>query len=132
MKTILLLAHGKLAKSMKMTAEMLFGPVQNITIDFLDLDEHTGVVPFRTKLTCKINHLQGNNMIVLTDLRGGTPFNEAYSLLLDLGLTDSVPLLYGMNIPLLISLLFLEGGFGQDNIRKCIEEAKENIGMLKM
>jgi len=132
MKTILLLAHGNLAKSMKMTAEMLFGQVPDITIDFLDLEEHTGVAPFRKKLTCKINHFRENNMIVLTDLRGGTPFNEAYALLLELGLASSVPLLYGMNIPLLISLLFLEGGFGQDDIHKCIEEAKENIGMLKM
>ncbi|WP_307739198.1 PTS sugar transporter subunit IIB [uncultured Parolsenella sp.] len=95
---IILASHGKLASGVRHSASMVFGD-QPSSAD-VSLMPGEGPEDFRRKLLDAIDSLdERREVLILVDLWGGTPFNQA-SLLLEEH--DTWALVTGMNLPMVI------------------------------
>ena len=95
---ILVASHGDFASGALMTAEMFVGETTNDRVRTL------GLMPGEHYFKNQVDELLDSNqeVIVLTDLIGGSPNNVALSQFLNL---DSVDIVTGFNIPLLVELI---------------------------
>ena len=97
---ILLISHGRLAESFLSVAKEILGDTEGVeTIGLPDpMDEklfHEAVQKARKKAD------QGEGVLILTDMFGGTPCNVCFSLLED----PKVEVLTGMNLPMILKIL---------------------------
>lgn len=99
MMKLLLVSHGSLAQAMLESAEMICGPQEDIQA----LGLFPGDSPDALKESIKetLDQWNGQDILVLTDIRSGTPFNTVASLM------QSYPFRHisGVNLALLIEAL---------------------------
>lgn len=99
---ILIASHGDFAKGIKMSAEMIFGQQDNVAAVTLQPTE--GPDDIRKKMEVAIATFEDpEQVLILCDLFGGTPFNQANGLIH--GHEDTWAILTGMNLPMLIEAL---------------------------
>ena len=103
---VLLLSHGSFCKGLFDSYQMIAGKNENILT--LSLDED-GVETFRNRLQDKLKSiLDKEDVLIFTDIKGGTPFNEAYAMYLSN--PNQIRVIAGMNLPILLETgLTLEG-----------------------
>lgn len=95
---ILLVSHGKLCEGVLDAYKMLFADAPNVSALGLTTD---GVEDFRMRLDERLAALDGQGpILVMADLLGGTPYNEAYARLLED--PSRLRLVCGLNLPMLI------------------------------
>ncbi|MGL5722418.1 MAG: PTS sugar transporter subunit IIA [Brevinema sp.] len=100
---IVLSSHGTLAQELKNTASMVMGLEQNI--DILEFSEGMGIESFRKKAENLFASLEGNPIIILCDLKNGTPFNICAEYVMRHSHSNSAILCYGMSLPMLIAAI---------------------------
>ena len=97
---VLLISHGVLADGMKETAKVFFGP-EIEAFDSLCLESSETAESYREKLIAKVDELdQGEGVIIVCDLLGGTPCNQC--VFLD---QSKVKIITGMSLPMVMELL---------------------------
>jgi PTS system mannose-specific IIA component/PTS system mannose-specific IIB component len=95
---ILLVSHGKLCEGVLDAFSMLVSGCTNISS--LSLTE-SGVEDFRGRLEAKVAELTAKgDLLILADLKGGTPYNEAYVCLLKN--PEHIRLAGGLNLPMVL------------------------------
>jgi len=97
---ILVASHGGFAQSLLESAEMIFGPAENVrTIGLYPADD---VCTFYKKIVELVRELDdGDGVLTLVDLKGGSPCNQAIMALREV----SFSCLTGVNLPMLIEAL---------------------------
>lgn len=102
---VLCISHGELADAMKKTAEIFFG--ENIeNFDALCLSVSETAENFRERLIEKTAEMdQGEGVLILADLLGGTPCNQC--VFLD---QSRVKVITGMNLPMVMECLAMRSG----------------------
>ena len=96
---IILASHGDFAKGILQSGAMIFGEQQNVAACVLEPSE--GPDDIKAKMQEAINSFDDQEEILfLVDLWGGTPFNQANSLLEDH--KDKWAIVSGMNLPMVI------------------------------
>jgi len=115
---VILVSHGALAAGLREAAEMIMGEQENITVmglypgetreDFTDNLE-------KTIDTCK----SPKNVLILADLKSGTPFNAAMVLALKKGVTC----IAGANLAMLLEILSARDECGMNEIVKLASES---------
>lgn len=96
---IILASHGEFANGIKQSSEMIFGPQQDVQAVCLYPNE--GPDDFRKKLEDAIATLSDQEQVlILCDLWGGTPFNQSSALIK--GHEDTWAIVTGMNLPMII------------------------------
>jgi PTS system mannose-specific IIA component len=102
---MVLVTHGRLAEELRHAMEHVVGPQQavaTVCIGPEDDMEHT-----RADIRRSIDSVdQGDGVVVLTDMFGGTPSNLAMQMT---GADRPVEVLAGVNLPLLVKLAKLRG-----------------------
>ena len=98
MKKLILASHGSLAKGMKSAVAMIAGDTQDI--EEYSLDEWKDPQVIRHELQQQINRGNGDEYILVTDIQGGSVFNELTRLCMD----PRVVLLPVMSLPLVLQL----------------------------
>jgi len=97
---ILVVSHGRLAEALISSVQFLVGSlkkVKGISIRPRDRKEEV-----RDRIKKGINELdEGDGVVVLTDILGGTPTNLILSVLED----KNVEVVTGVNMPMLLTLL---------------------------
>jgi PTS system mannose-specific IIA component len=94
---LLVVTHGKLAEELVDAAKKIVGPAE--AFDAVSLGWDDDVADARKRIEAGIRDVdQGDGVLVLTDMFGGTPTNIALSLL-EPGRVDIVT---GVNLPMLI------------------------------
>ena len=114
--------HGQLAAELLRTAETIVGPVPGAAA--VTIDSSTSVEEARARLASAIHQVgaEGEGVLVLTDMFGGTPANLALTFL-----DEKIEVVTGVNLPMLIKLAGARGGglaaaaelatsYGQKNI----------------
>lgn len=96
---VLLLSHGKLAAGLLDSYNMIVG--ENDRVSAIGLTDE-GIGLFRERLQQYMADKKDRVTLILTDIKGGTPFNEAYNLLLQH--PEDIKVVTGMNLPMLIEL----------------------------
>lgn len=126
MKKILIVSHGTLAKGNYEAAKMIYG--EAIDIIYLCLEENMGIENYKKKLTDIIRDISDSDqIIVLADIKGGSPYNSVVSILSEKGLLKKSKILTGLNLPMLLSVLFIENEITDSEIFDIIATAKEGI-----
>lgn len=95
----LILTHGGLARELMAAAEVIAGGLPNF--DALSLDWRDGHEEAREKIESCLAHLdQGQGILILTDMYGGTPFNVARQL----AEPGRIEVICGVNLPMVLRL----------------------------
>jgi PTS system mannose-specific IIA component len=128
---LVLVTHGRLALEFITAMEHVVGPQQRI--EAICIGPEDDMESRRNDIADAIGRVdEGNGVIILTDLFGGTPSNLAISLMR----SEKVEVIAGVNLPMLIRL---EGarktmdvraavGAARDAGRKYISVASEILG----
>ena len=102
---IVLATHGDLGEGLFESYKMIAGEAENIhTIKLTD----SGVGEFKEKLHNTLNTLTASGeVLVLVDLKGGTPYNESF--MYSLENPGKIEVVSGVNLPMLIEIGYLSG-----------------------
>lgn len=126
MKSILVVSHGTMAKGVYKAAKMIYGELTNA--QYLCLEENMGVEDFKKNLNELIDSIKDSEQIVvLADLKGGSPYTAAVTLLSEKELLSKSKIITGLNLPMLLSTLFAEGTIKDSDVEDIINFAKEGI-----
>jgi len=103
---LLIITHGQLAKELLGAAEFIVGAVEAVECICIDVMEDSERL--RDTIKKKIDSLdQGQGVLVLTDMFGGTPSNLALSFLQK----DRVEIVTGINLPMVIAIVQNRKGY---------------------
>ncbi|MFB6468481.1 PTS galactosamine/N-acetylgalactosamine transporter subunit IIA [Cytobacillus sp. Hz8] len=124
---IILCGHGHFATGLYSSIKLIAGEQENF--DVIDYEEGMSSEALSEKLYHAIQklHMVGD-VVILTDIAGGTPFNESAKLSME---KENINVISGVNAPLL-----LDGCFKRDlPINQFVEEivnsSKEGVKMFK-
>lgn len=127
---LLLISHGKFCHGVKESYEMIAG--ENKDIYSLDLDNQ-GIGVFSEKLNKLLDELtKEDEVLVLTDIQGGTPYNEAYRY--QLSNPGKIEIVSGMNLPMIIEVgMSLSTGLSNIDLATMAEDVgKESISFTSV
>ncbi len=93
---LVLVTHAGLATALKMSAEMIVGPIERCTAVEVAPDERADDIMAR--VVAAVAAVQSEGAIIMTDLFGGTPSNMSLSFLKE----GCVEVVTGTNLPMLI------------------------------
>ncbi len=114
---LVLVTHGRLAEEFLSTLEHIVGPQKNVAVVCIGPDDD--MEERRQEIIDKVEATQdGDGVVLLTDLFGGTPSNLAISVLEQ----DKVEVIAGINLPMLIKLASVRG---KESLNKTVEQAQE-------
>jgi len=115
---ILLLSHGNSATGIMDGYSMIAG--ENPNIDLIQLD-NDGISKFTEKVN-KYLDSTAEEVLVICDLAGGTPYNVSFSYYLKHA--DKIRVISGMNLPMLLEV----GTSNPNNLDSAVETA-QNAGV---
>jgi PTS system mannose-specific IIA component len=96
---LLIITHCRLAKELLEAAEFILGSID--AVDYVLIDTSKDSDTLRDLIEKKIQSLdQGEGVLILTDMFGGTPSNLALSFLQQ----DAVEVVTGVNLPMVIAV----------------------------
>lgn len=96
---LLIITHCQLAKELYEAAEFILGTIEAVDCVSIDTSKDSNII--RDLIEKKIQSLdQGQGVLVLTDMFGGTPSNLALSFLQK----NIVEVVTGVNLPMLIAV----------------------------
>lgn len=127
---VIVTTHGDLAKGLLHSAEMVIGKTN---INYLGLDD-LGIETYEKKLYELLDKSFENyqSILVLCDLKGGTPFNTALRYKLEK--EKDIEVVTGVNLPMLIetSMSRDTGGTLENLINTAIESGKDGIEKINI
>lgn len=96
---VVVTSHGELCEGILSSYQMIAGDISQFIAVKLD---DKGIGDFSSRLTTVLDKYTKNNevVIVLSDIKGGTPYNETFRYML--GHPNKIHLLTGLNLPMLI------------------------------
>ncbi|MGG7144238.1 PTS sugar transporter subunit IIA [Clostridium nigeriense] len=118
MRKIVLASHGYLASGMKSTVEMIAGRQDNLLAYDSYVDNNYNVEEFFNILANS-----GDEVIIITDLLGGSVNNEA----LKYANFKNIYIIAGMNVSLVLNLVLKISNDIEKDINESIEESKNMI-----
>jgi len=114
---ILVITHRRLAEEFVATAELIVGKIENCL--GLSLDPDLPVGDLRQQINQAMDTVNdGNGVIVLTDMFGGTPSNLSLSFLN----TEGIEVVTGVNLPMLLKLAQSREGQRVDELARIIKD----------
>ncbi|THV22130.1 PTS sugar transporter subunit IIA [Peteryoungia ipomoeae] len=114
---LVLVTHGKLAEEFLHAVEHVVGPQK--LIETVSIGPEDDMDRRRDDIVAAVASANdGNGVIILTDMFGGTPSNLAISIMN----SGKVEVIAGVNLPMLIKLAGIRGGNDMD---KCLIDASE-------
>lgn len=128
MNGVILTTHGSLATGLYSTVKMIAGSFENIAI--VEFKENDSLESVDQRIEEAYEELKNcSNILVLTDLAGGTPFNRSVMTLSD---KDKIRILAGVNFAMLYQALSSD----QEDIdlyeKEVMEISKESIVSYKV
>lgn len=125
---ILLISHDGFASGAKKATELILGEQQNIYT--LELTANMGIDNFKHELNQIITKLTDENhyLVILSDLKNGTPYNCALSIIASHSLWNQVCLFSGMNLNLILDVAVSNDEKPHEQrVREMIHSARSSI-----
>ena len=114
---LVLVTHGRLAHEFIVAMEHVVGPQEHVLGVCIGADDD--MEARRDDIAAAIAHVdEGQGVIILTDLFGGTPSNLAITLMK----SDRIEVIAGINLPMLIRL---EGARKTMEVRAAVAAARD-------
>lgn len=123
---IVLASHGDLAAGIRQTASMVAGDQENVQV--VSLQPSMGPDDFRAKLEEAVATFEDqDNVLILADLWGGTPFNQSSGFING---HDGWAIVTGLNLPMVITAYFGRMDPSKTAAQlatECVTEAKNGV-----
>jgi len=114
---VLITTHGNLGDELIKAAELIRGSIKGIV--HIAVDQTKGVEDIKKEMSTALKKLeQGQGVLILTDLFGGTPSNLALSFLK----TGKVEVITGVNLPMLLKLPDIREGMTLEDFAHFIKD----------
>ena len=121
MVSFLIVSHGGLAEGLIDAAEMIMGEQEGLV--GIGLQPEEGPEQLKDKMKKEVkNSDEGDGVLVLVDLYGGTPGNSAAYLL---EMDNKIEVLTGINLPIMLELLNLRNF---QSLEELVKSAKSLSG----
>lgn len=127
MKGIILTSHGTYASGLYQTVKMIAGEFPNIKI--VEFHEGDKLEDLGQRLIDAYKDLNYKDVVVITDLAGGTPFNRSVMSLADKG---NVAFLSGANFAMVYQALSSEIEDLSEFVEDVVETGKSSITKFDM
>jgi len=114
---VLVVTHGNLARELVQAARRIVGDVKEIAALAIDWDAEVSAAGGAIRSAVQQMN-QGQGVLILTDMFGGTPTNISLSFLEE----GRVEIITGVNLPMLIKFCSLRE---RDDLRRVAESIKE-------
>lgn len=123
MYKVLIVSHSTLCKGLNEAVTMIMGA--KLEVDYLGLDED-GVEIFHQRLKEKINNLkkESDEILILADLFGGTPFNRS---LIESTQNNKIKIITGVNLPMVIEAVINKDRNIEEVVAEIIQGSKDSI-----
>ncbi|MEO1770765.1 PTS sugar transporter subunit IIA [Candidatus Enterococcus ferrettii] len=109
---ILLVTHGEFGEEIKRSAELIIGPISNCLAISLNRDD--SISNLKDQVEQSLESLnQGEGVIVLVDLVGGSPFNVCS---VTLKQRRDFKLLSGLNLSMIVECAMMRESLGLDEL----------------
>lgn len=121
---VIVTCHGECATGLYSTLKLVAGEMENVRCCNFLMGE--GIEEISSKIKSAICELETKNyegILVLTDIAGGTPFNQAVLLSQD---KENIEVLSGANFVMLYTAAISEGKI-DDVVQNVLEDAKKSI-----
>lgn len=120
---VLLTTHGEFASGLKSSADMIMQSESHV--DVISLTDE-GIELYKEKLSNYLSDV--TEVLILTDLFGGTPFNSCYEYKC-LNKNKNVIIISGVNLPIMIETIMLQTmeNLKTENIEQLINQGMEGI-----
>ncbi|CAK7011181.1 MAG: PTS system mannose-specific EIIAB component [Peptostreptococcus russellii] len=133
MISIIISGHGNFASGLYSGMKLISGEFENVTFfDFIEGKTSEDVDNFYNN-TIKNYNSDVENIVILTDLAGGTPFNRAVTMSL---IDEKIKVISGANLPMLVTAVMSRDLYSHENIDEFIEnlllEARTGIDLFKL
>jgi PTS system mannose-specific IIA component len=100
---LVLVTHGRLAEELRLAMEHVVGPQRNVATVCIGPEDD--VESCRAEVSRRLSEVdEGDGVVLLTDMFGGTPSNLATA-----HLGPNVEVIAGVNLPLLVKLAKVRG-----------------------
>ncbi|MBN2438537.1 MAG: PTS sugar transporter subunit IIA [Deltaproteobacteria bacterium] len=114
---VLITTHGNLGSELIKAAELIRGTMKGIIP--VSVDQTKGVEDLRKEISTAIKKLdQGQGVLILTDLFGGTPSNISLSFMK----AGKVEVITGINLPMLLKLPDIRGNMSLKEFAQNIKD----------
>lgn len=114
---VLVTTHGNLGSELIRAAELIRGSLKGII--HVSVDQKKGVEDLKKEINTAIKKLdQGQGVLILTDLFGGTPSNISLSFLKE----GKVEVITGVNLPMLLKLPDIREGMELKEFARLIKD----------
>lgn len=120
---ILLVSHGTFAHALRETAEMIVGPQANLFSYGILPGQPLEEIERELQEQAQTAHDSGEEILILTDLFFGTPFNMVVRLMENQNLLH----ITGINLPLLLEILGVADHASLDDIRTVVQEKQAEV-----
>lgn len=123
MYSVLTVAHGSVAKSLIETSQMILGETQEYNIDFYTIDrvnESQTVLEDLILLMRDLGRESQGNLLVLTDIYGGSPANMISEAMFILRDELNVSTFCGVNLPMTLEAVSKQKQYSLDDITEKI------------
>lgn len=126
---VIAVSHASLASGVYSAIKMIAGEFDNIRIE--EFKDNDCLEAFDKKLETAFEELKEkyNNIFVLADLAGGTPFNRA---VMTLGEKENVRVIGGLNFASLYTAINSDGDDIDETLADIIKTAKDSIIAFEM
>jgi PTS system mannose-specific IIA component len=96
---VLITTHGNLGDELIKAAELIKGPMKGVL--HISVDQTKGLEDIKKEISTAVRKLdQGQGVLILTDLFGGTPSNVSLSFMKE----GKIEVVTGVNLPMLLKL----------------------------
>lgn len=114
---VLITTHGNLGSELIKAAELIRGSLKGIVP--ISVDQTNGVEDLKKEISTAIKKLdQGQGILILTDLFGGTPSNISLSFIKE----GKVEVITGVNLPMLLKLPDIREGMSLKEFAQNIKD----------
>jgi PTS system mannose-specific IIA component len=115
---LVLVTHGALANEFKSALEHVVGPQEQIETVAIGPDDD--MEQRRNDILARVDAAdQGDGVVILTDMFGGTPSNLAISVMQN----REIEVIAGVNLPMLVKLARVRGDMRMDEAVKAAQDA---------
>lgn len=94
---LILMSHGNMAYETLQSAKMIAGDLA--AAEIVSMEEHDGLAGTQQKLTTILDKFPSEQVLILADLKGGTPCNAA---MMEMGSRSNIRVISGLNLALVI------------------------------
>ncbi len=122
---VIVATHSRLAQELLLAAEMIIGPF--VLVEPVSIDRGDSVDDARLRMQQSFDRVagDGDGVIILTDMFGGTPTNISADFLA----VGQVEILTGVNLPMLLKCINARGGMSVEALAGMLKDYARNAVM---